>query len=39
MVGQKANTFRPSAKRLVRPMAPEKTKAILVVLLAVSASR
>jgi ATP-binding cassette, subfamily B, multidrug efflux pump len=35
MVGQKANTFAPSAKRLVRQMAPEKTKAILVVLLAV----
>jgi len=35
MVGQKANTFGPSAKRLVRQMAPEKTKAILVVLLAV----
>ena len=35
MVGQKASTFVPSAKRLVRQMAPEKTKAILVVLLAV----
>jgi len=35
MVGQKANTFVPSAKRLVRQMAPERTKAILVVLLAV----
>jgi ATP-binding cassette subfamily B protein len=35
MVGQKANTFGPSAKRLVRQMAPEKTKAVLVVLLAV----
>ena len=33
MVGQKANTFVPSAKRLVRQMAPERTKAILVVLL------
>ena len=31
MVGQKANTFGPSAKRLVRQMAPERTKAILVV--------
>ena len=35
MVGQKANTFGPSAKRLVRRMAPEKNKAIGVVLLAV----
>ncbi len=35
MVGQKANTFWPSAKRLVRLMAPEKTKAIGVVVLAV----
>jgi ATP-binding cassette subfamily B protein len=35
MVGQKANTFMPSAKRLVRLMAPERTKANLVVLLAV----
>jgi ATP-binding cassette, subfamily B, multidrug efflux pump len=35
MVGQKAMTFWPSAKRLVRRMAPERTKAIAVVLLAV----
>jgi ATP-binding cassette subfamily B protein len=35
MVGQKANTFVPSAKRLVGLMAPEKTKAIGVVVLAV----
>jgi ATP-binding cassette subfamily B protein len=35
MVGQKANTFGPSAKRLLRQMAPERTKAILVVLLAI----
>jgi ATP-binding cassette subfamily B protein len=35
MVGQKANTFVPSAKRLIRLMAPEKTKAIMVVVLAV----
>ncbi len=35
MVGQKATTFLPSAKRLVRRMAPEKTKAIMVVALAV----
>jgi ATP-binding cassette subfamily B protein len=35
MVGQKANTFGPSAKRLVRQMAPERTKAIMVVVLAV----
>ncbi|MBO0843855.1 MAG: ABC transporter ATP-binding protein [Nocardioides sp.] len=35
MVGQKANDFGPSAKRLVRRMAPERTKAILVVLLAI----
>ena len=35
MVGQKANTFWPSAKRLVRLMAPERTKAIAVVVLAV----
>jgi ATP-binding cassette subfamily B multidrug efflux pump len=36
MVGQKANDFRPNAKRLVARMAPEKTKAILVVVLAVA---
>jgi ATP-binding cassette, subfamily B, multidrug efflux pump len=35
MVGQKANRFGPSAKRLVRRMAPERTKALLVVALAV----
>jgi len=35
MVGQKASAFGPSAKRLVGRMAPERTKAILVVLLAV----
>ncbi|MEO6511361.1 MAG: ABC transporter ATP-binding protein [Nocardioides sp.] len=35
MVGQKANTFAPSAKRLVRRMAPEKTKASAVLALAV----
>jgi len=35
MVGQKAMTFWPSAKRLVRRMAPDRTKAIAVVLLAV----
>ncbi len=35
MVGQKASAFGPSAKRLVRQLAPERTKAILVVLLAV----
>ncbi|MBF4763605.1 ABC transporter ATP-binding protein [Nocardioides islandensis] len=35
MVGQKASTFGPSAKRLVRRMAPEKTKASAVIALAV----
>jgi len=35
MVGQKASDFGPSAKRLVRRMAPEKGKAIAVVALAV----
>ena len=35
MVGQKASTFGPSAKRMVRRMAPERTKAIAVVVLAV----
>jgi ATP-binding cassette subfamily B protein len=39
MVGQKANDFGPSAKRLVRRMAPEKTKAMGVVALAVTSSR
>jgi ATP-binding cassette subfamily B multidrug efflux pump len=36
MVGQKASTFVPSAKRLVARMAPERTKATLVVVLAVA---
>ena len=36
MVGQKANDFGPSAKRLVRRMAPEKTKAMGVIALAVT---
>jgi ATP-binding cassette, subfamily B, multidrug efflux pump len=36
MVAQKANDFRPNAKRLVARMAPERTKAILVVVLAVA---
>jgi ATP-binding cassette, subfamily B, multidrug efflux pump len=35
MVGQKANDFKPSAKRLVRRMAPERAKAVAVVVLAV----
>jgi ATP-binding cassette, subfamily B, multidrug efflux pump len=35
MVGQKANRFAPSAKRLVRRMAPEKVRAGGVVVLAV----
>jgi ATP-binding cassette, subfamily B, multidrug efflux pump len=35
MVGQKASHFGPSAKRLVRRMAPQRTKALLVVFLAV----
>ncbi|HEU4566626.1 MAG TPA: ABC transporter ATP-binding protein [Marmoricola sp.] len=35
MVGQKASHFKPSAKRLIRRMAPEKHKAIGVVVLAV----
>ncbi|HET7072417.1 MAG TPA: ABC transporter ATP-binding protein [Nocardioides sp.] len=35
MVGQKAHDFGPSAKRLVRRMAPEKVKAITVLVLAV----
>ncbi len=35
MVGQKAMTFVPSGKRLMRQMAPERTKAIGVVVLAV----
>jgi ATP-binding cassette subfamily B multidrug efflux pump len=36
MVGQKASSFGPSAKRMVRRMAPDKVKAIGVVLLAVA---
>jgi ATP-binding cassette, subfamily B, multidrug efflux pump len=36
MVGQKANDFKPNAKRLVARMAPERTKAIGVVVLAVA---
>ncbi len=36
MVGQKANDFKPNAKRLVRRMAPEKHKAIGVAVLAVA---
>nr|WP_206051621.1 ABC transporter ATP-binding protein [Nocardioides ferulae] len=35
MVGQKAMTFGPSARRLVRRLAPERGKAIAVVLLAI----
>lgn len=35
MVGQKANDFGPNAKRLLRRMAPERNKAVGVVLLAV----
>ncbi len=35
MVGQKASSFGPSARRLVGRMAPERTKAVLVVVLAV----
>jgi len=35
MVGQKAHQFGPSAKRLVRRMAPERNKAVMVVALAV----
>ncbi len=35
MVGQKAMTFGPSAKRLIRRMAPEKVKAVAVISLAV----
>jgi hypothetical protein len=35
MVGQKASAFKPSARRLVARMAPERTKAIAVVVLAV----
>ncbi len=36
MVGQKANDFKPNAKRLIARMAPERTKAIMVVVLAVA---
>src|SRR6188472_3057509 len=35
MVGQKPMTFGPSAKRLVRRMGPERTKALAVLVLAV----
>ncbi|HZJ05453.1 MAG TPA: ABC transporter ATP-binding protein [Nocardioidaceae bacterium] len=35
MVGQKASTFLPSAKRLIRRMAPDRVRAIAVVVLAV----
>jgi ATP-binding cassette, subfamily B, multidrug efflux pump len=35
MVGQKANEFGPSARRLIGRMAPERTKALAVVLLAI----
>ena len=35
MVGQKAMTFAPSARRLVARMRPERTRALLVVLLGV----
>ncbi len=37
-VGQKAMTFGPSAKRLIRQMAPERTRAIAVVVLAVAST-
>jgi ATP-binding cassette, subfamily B, multidrug efflux pump len=36
MVGQKAMTFIPSAKRLVRRMRPDRAKAIMVVILGVA---
>jgi ATP-binding cassette subfamily B protein len=36
LVGQKAHDFKPNAQRLVRRMAPERTKAIGVVVLAVA---
>jgi len=36
MVGQKANDFKPNAQRLVARMAPERTKAMGVVILAVA---
>ena len=36
MVGQKAHDFKPNAKRLIARMAPERTKAIGVVILAVA---
>ena len=35
LVGQKASTFKPSARRLVGRMAPDRTKAVAVVVLAV----
>ncbi len=37
-VGQKAMTFGPSAKRLIGRMAPERTRAIAVILLAVAST-
>ena len=37
-VGQKAMTFGPSAKRLIRQMAPERTRAIAVVVLAIAST-
>ena len=36
MVGQKAHDFKPNAKRLISRMAPERTKAIGVIILAVA---
>ena len=36
MVGQKAMTFGPSAKRLIARMRPERSKTVLVVLLGVA---
>ncbi len=36
MVGQKASTFKPSAKRLIARLAPERTKAYAVIALAVA---
>jgi ATP-binding cassette subfamily B protein len=37
-VGQKAMTFGPSAKRLIRRMAPERARAIAVIILAVGST-
>jgi ATP-binding cassette subfamily B multidrug efflux pump len=36
MVGQKASQFKPSARRLIGRMAPERTKAVAVLVLAVA---